>query len=234
MGKKVRVWVCWRFHWLTVGTDKWGPPSFTIWPTVTLFLIKCSILKGHVSTCLDPSKLNQDGESHIESSPVPGWGLLSPGSGKSRYLAMGQTPASLAPISHAPIPLLSALGGIYFQASVLQRVLVVYSTISNSFYTTTDCLHYQWEQCGNQSGVKSLEAVWKTHPVLGQGFSPALHSKHMYENSLWSSPRKRNKALAKTLISPLMNPEQHPSLPQRAFQGACSAVWQRKHLKTRF
>lgn len=154
----------------------------------------------------------------LESSPVPGWGLLSPGSGKSRYLAMGQTPAGLAPISHAPIPLLSALGGIYFQASVLQRVLVVYSTILNSFYTTTDCLHYQWEQCGNQSGVKSLEAVWKTHPVLGQGFSPALHSKHVYENSPWGSPRKRNKALAKTNFSS-HEPWTAPIIASRSISG---------------
>lgn len=173
MGKKVRVWICWRFHWLTVGTDKWGPPSFTIWPTATLFLIKCSILKGHVSTCLDPSKLAQDGECHIETRLLPGWGLLSTRSGKSHCLAMGQTPASLAPVSHAPILLLTALRGIYVQVSVLQGVLVVYLTILTSFYSTTDCLRYQWEQCENQSGVKSSEAVWKAHPILGQGFSPA-------------------------------------------------------------
>lgn len=103
MGKKVRVWICWRFHWLTVGTDKWGPPSFTIWPTATLFLIKCSILKGHVSTCLDPSKLDQDGGSHIETSPLPGWGLLSLGSGKSHCLANGadtSQPCSYQPCTH--------------------------------------------------------------------------------------------------------------------------------------
>lgn len=172
---------------------------------------------------------------------VPYWNQSAPRMGpivlrewKSCYLAMGQTSANLAPTSHAPIPLLTALGGRYFQVSVLQRVLVVYLTILTSFYISTDCLHYHWEQCGNQSAVKSSGAARKAHPILGQGFSLAQHSKHLYENSPWCSPRKRKKALVKTLISPLMNTEQHPSLPQGAFQAACSAAWQRKHLKTRF
>lgn len=156
MGKKVRVWVCWRFHWLTVGTDKWGPPSFTIWPTATLFLIKCSILKERISTCLDPSKLDQDGEPHIETSLLPGRDLLSLGSRKGPCLAMGQKPASFVPTSHVPTPLLAALGQTDLQAPVLRGVLGVHSTISASICTTTDCLNYQWAHWGNQSGVKVL------------------------------------------------------------------------------
>lgn len=182
MGKKVRVWICWRFHWLTVGTDKWGPPSFTIWPTATLFLIKCSILKGHVSTCLDPSKLDQDGEPHIETSLLPGRGLLSLGSGKCPCLTTGQKPASLAPTSHASTPLLAASGGTYFQAPVLRGVLGVHSTILTSLCTTRVCLNYWRAQRGNQS-VKSSGTVYKAHLILGQGSFPCQRSNpQLYEN----------------------------------------------------
>lgn len=189
MGKKVRVWICWRFHWLTVGTDKWGPPSFTIWPTATLFLIKCSILKGHVSTCLDPSKLDQDGEPHIETSPLPGRGLLPPQSGKGPCLTTGQKPASLAPASHAPTPLLAALGGTYFHAPAQRGVLGVHSTILTSLCTATDCLNYPQLQCGNQSGVKSSGAIFKAHPIWGQGPSPASAPTHTCMRTVPGAPQ---------------------------------------------
>lgn len=71
MGKKVRVWICWRFHWLTVGTDKWGPPSFTIWPTATFFLIKCSIIER---ACLNMSWPIQTGSRWR----VPYWNQSTP------------------------------------------------------------------------------------------------------------------------------------------------------------
>lgn len=161
MGKKVRVWICWRFHWLTVGTDKWGPPSFTIWPTATLFLIKCSILKGHVSTCLDPSKLDQDGEPHIETSLHPGWGLLSPGSREGPCLTMAgrnQPALFFRPRIH-PSPghgIRLLWGETYFQAPVLQGVLGLHLITLTSLRTFTACLNYRRTQCGNQDGVRSL------------------------------------------------------------------------------
>lgn len=196
MGKKVRVWICWRFHWLTVGTDKWGPPSFTIWPTATLFLIKCSILKGHVSTCLDPSKLDQDGEYHIETSPLPGWGLLSSGSWRVATKPWGRPqPALLLSAMH---PSLSWL--------LWRNIFSGFSTAGSpgSLFDHLDQLLYyhslsrlpvraEW----NQSGAKSSGAVYKAHPILRQGFFSCIDCKHLYENSPWGSPRKRNKVWTK-------------------------------------
>jgi len=165
-------------------------------------------LKGHVSTCLDPSKLDQDGEPHIETSPLPGWGLLSPGSRKGPCLFTGQKPARLAPTVQAVTPLLAALGGTYLQAPVLQGVLGVHSAILTSLCTARVCLHYQQAQCRDQSGVKSSEAVYKARPVLGQGSSPHRCSNpHLHENSPRGSPRRRNNVLAKNPTSPLVAPE---------------------------
>lgn len=191
MGKKVRVWICWRFCWLTVGTDKWGPPSFTIWPTATLFLIKCSILKGHVLTYLDPSKLDQDGEPHIETSLHPGWGLLSPGSREDPCLTMAgrnQPALLLQPCTH-PSPghgIRLLWGEAYFQAPVLQGVLGLHSTTLTSLCTFTACLNYQRTQCGNQGGVRSLYTVYKAHKILGEGVlsSPLLLPTGVWGQSL--------------------------------------------------
>lgn len=134
-----------------------------------------------------------------------------PGSGKGPCLNMGQKPASLAPISHAPT--LAMLGGTYFQVPVLRGILGGHSTILTSLCSATVCLNYQQAQCGNQSGVKSFGTVYKAHLILGQG-SPCQHyNPHLYENSPCDPPRRKNNALAKTPISHLMTPEQHLSLP---------------------
>lgn len=173
-----------------------------------MFLIKCSILKEHISTCLDPSKRDQDGEPHIETSQLPGRGLSSSGSRKGPCLAMGQKPAGFVPTSHVPTPLLAALGETGLQAPVLRGVLGVHSTILTSVCTTTDCLNYQWAHWGNQSGVRSSGAVYKSHSTLGQRSSPwQCSNPRLYKNCPWGSPR--NNALAKTLISLLMAPEQN-------------------------
>lgn len=225
MGKKVRVWICWRFHWLTVGTDKWGPPSFTIWPTATFFLIKCSILKGHVSTCLDPSKLDQDGKPHIGTSPLPGQGLLSLGSSKGQ--GTQREPCSSTP--HLRV------------RSASQPAFVDWHRLSRL---------WKWEYCQVSTESRSAlgwkgprEELWsnpRVRPVespssFGVGtFSPPLLQPCLYELLLWGSPKASIKHWPKTqflLLWPLTNIYR---CQRGAFQGTSAAVWQRIPPKSRF
>lgn len=138
-----------------------------------------------------------------ETCPLPARGLLSPGSGKGPCLAMQQEPASLAPTSHAPTPLLPP----YFQAPV-QAILGVHSTIFTSLCTPHSVSVWNW------SSIKSLEKVYKAHLIWGQRSSPhQCSSPHLYKKHPWGSPKEKERRAAQTPIAPLMAPKQHLSLP---------------------
>lgn len=217
MGKKVRVWICWRFHWLTVGTDKWGPPSFTIWPTATLFLIKCSILKGHVSTCLDPSKLDQDGESRIEASPLPGWSLLP----------LGSTPC---PWRNQPALLLrpSPRGcQTSWPAFVLpQAVWIVRNRVLSSPPEITERFRLEGTS-GGPLVQRQVQVSGKPTWFRGRGLLPTCASTtHVWAQSL-GLPKEKKIPQSKTQFLLLWPPTNIPHCQWGAFQSASAATWQR-------